>query len=64
MEKMNILRESGAFNVLIICLSLRILRGDLREIRATGVSLMPEGLEQGVTPQAIADLIAFLKSGA
>ena len=40
-----------------------ILRGDLREIRATGISLMPDGLEQGMSPQAMADLIAFLKSG-
>lgn len=40
-----------------------ILRTDLREINATGVSLMPEGLEQAVTPQDAADLIGFLKSG-
>jgi len=40
-----------------------ILRSDLREIRATGVSLMPEGLEQSMSPQDMADLIAFLKSG-
>jgi len=40
-----------------------VLRGDLREIRATGLSLMPEGLEQAISPQAMADLIAFLKSG-
>ncbi len=40
-----------------------ILRSDNAEIRATGVSLMPEGFEQGLTPQDMADLIAFLKSG-
>lgn len=40
-----------------------ILRPDIREIRATGLSLMPEGLEQGMTPQDMADLIAYLKSG-
>src|SRR5262249_27158678 len=40
-----------------------LLRTDLREIRATGLSLMPDGLEQAVTPQDVADVIAFLKSG-
>lgn len=40
-----------------------ILRSDLSEIRATGISLMPDGLEQAMSPQAMADLIAFLKSG-
>ena len=40
-----------------------VLRSDLREIRATGTSLMPDGLEQVMPPQDMADLIAFLKSG-
>jgi putative heme-binding domain-containing protein len=40
-----------------------ILRGDLREIRASGLSLMPEGLEQNLTGQDLADLIAYLKTG-
>lgn len=35
-------------------------RPDLKELRATGVSLMPEGLESGLDAQAIADLIAYL----
>jgi putative heme-binding domain-containing protein len=40
-----------------------ILRTDIREIRAIGLSLMPDGLEQAITPQDMADLIAYLKSG-
>jgi putative membrane-bound dehydrogenase-like protein len=40
-----------------------ILRTDIRAIRGVGQSLMPEGLEQSLPPQAIADVIAFLKSG-
>jgi putative heme-binding domain-containing protein len=40
-----------------------IVRRDIKEIRATGISLMPDGLEQAMTPQDVADLIAFLKSG-
>ena len=37
-------------------------RSGIREIRATGRSLMPEGLEEGLKPQDLADLIAFLRS--
>jgi putative heme-binding domain-containing protein len=41
-----------------------ILRNDIAEIRASQLSLMPEGLEQAMTPQDIADLIAWLKKSA
>lgn len=37
-----------------------ILRGDLKELTASGLSLMPEGLESAFTPQQLADLIAFV----
>jgi putative heme-binding domain-containing protein len=37
-----------------------ILRGDIDELRSTGKSIMPEGLEGQVTPQEMADLLAFL----
>jgi putative membrane-bound dehydrogenase-like protein len=40
-----------------------ILRSAIQEIRASGLSLMPEGLEQNLTPQDLADLIAFAKQG-
>ncbi|MBX7210584.1 MAG: neutral/alkaline non-lysosomal ceramidase N-terminal domain-containing protein [Verrucomicrobiaceae bacterium] len=40
-----------------------ILRADIRELKATGLSLMPEGLEQTLPPQDMADLIGYLKSG-
>lgn len=39
-----------------------LLRFDLASIKATGVSLMPEGLEAALEPQAMADLIAYLKT--
>ena len=39
-----------------------ILRGDIRKMRSQRVSLMPEGLEQGLSPQQMADLIAFVQS--
>jgi putative membrane-bound dehydrogenase-like protein len=41
--------------------SQQILRSDIRELRSSGLSLMPEGLESGLQPQDIADLIAFVQ---
>ena len=38
-----------------------ILRADVEEIRSSGQSLMPDGLEKNLTPQEVADLIRFLK---
>ena len=38
-----------------------ILRADIDEVKSSGQSLMPEGLEQNVTVQEMADLIRFLK---
>lgn len=37
-----------------------ILRANIDQMQATGLSLMPEGLEQKLTPQEMADLLAFL----
>ncbi len=37
-------------------------RSEIREIRATGRSLMPEGLEEGLNHQDVADLLAFLRA--
>ena len=38
-------------------------RGDIDEMRAAGVSLMPEGLLQGLSDQEVRDLFAYLRSG-
>ncbi len=40
-----------------------ILRTEITELRSSNVSMMPEGLEQGMTPQEVADLIAYVQSG-
>ncbi len=40
-----------------------ILRKNIGEIRASKVSLMPDGFEQSLSKQAIADLIAYLRGG-
>jgi putative heme-binding domain-containing protein len=37
-------------------------RQSVKRIAASKVSLMPEGLEEGITPQQMADLIALLRS--
>jgi len=37
---------------------------DIIDLRASSLSLMPEGLEQGQTPQDLADLLAFIRSFA
>lgn len=43
--------------------SRAVLRSEIASLRSTGTSLMPEGLEAALTPQALADLIAYLKTG-
>ncbi|MBK8094752.1 MAG: c-type cytochrome [Verrucomicrobiaceae bacterium] len=38
-----------------------VLRSEIKTLTSPGISLMPEGLEAAITPQQMADLIAFLK---
>lgn len=42
-------------------LSRSVLRSEITSLKSTGSSLMPEGLEAALTPQSLADLIAYLK---
>jgi putative membrane-bound dehydrogenase-like protein len=39
-----------------------LLRIDIEELASTGKSFMPEGLEKDLSPQHLADLIAFIQS--
>lgn len=39
-----------------------VLREQIDELLSNGVSLMPEGLEKDLSPQQIADVIAYIKS--
>jgi putative membrane-bound dehydrogenase-like protein len=39
-----------------------ILRNSIDEIRSDNLSIMPDGLEEAIAPQAMADLIAYLSS--
>jgi putative heme-binding domain-containing protein len=38
-------------------------RGDLKDLRSSNTSLMPDGLEAGMTGQELADLMAFVRAG-
>ncbi|MFN0078533.1 MAG: PVC-type heme-binding CxxCH protein [Prosthecobacter sp.] len=38
-----------------------VLRSEIKSLTSPGISLMPEGLEAAITPQQMADLIAYLK---
>jgi putative membrane-bound dehydrogenase-like protein len=40
-----------------------VLRNELEDLKATGQSLMPEGLENDLKPQDLADVIAYLAQG-
>ena len=40
-----------------------LLRKDIEEIRASNVSLMPEGLEDALSRQELADVIGYLRAG-
>lgn len=44
--------------------STTVLRNQIEELRSTGKSLMPEGLERDLTPAELADLLAFLRRQA
>jgi hypothetical protein len=39
-----------------------VLRLDIEELRSTGQSYMPEGLEKQIDVAAMADLLAYLNS--
>jgi putative membrane-bound dehydrogenase-like protein len=41
---------------------VHVLRADVEEVQPSTVSVMPAGLDQQLTPQELADLIAFLKA--
>ncbi|MBI1902758.1 MAG: c-type cytochrome [Planctomycetia bacterium] len=42
--------------------TVMLLRSEIEAMQTSGVSLMPEGLEKDISPQAMADLLSFLKN--
>jgi putative heme-binding domain-containing protein len=57
-------RESGNSVTLAIAggTEQTILRSDIKSLRSTGLSLMPDGLEAGLSAQNLADLIAYVRA--
>lgn len=53
--------ESGLVLKGIDGLEQSFARSDIAALRATGTSPMPEGIEAAITPEQMADLIAFLR---
>jgi len=41
---------------------VQLWRSEVQEMSRAATSLMPEGLEQGMTPDELRDLLAFLQS--
>jgi putative heme-binding domain-containing protein len=41
---------------------MTVLRKNLKSVQALGQSLMPEGLETALKPEAVADLLAYLRT--
>jgi hypothetical protein len=39
-----------------------VLRSEVKELKSTQTSLMPDGLEATLTPQSLADLIKYLQT--
>ena len=64
-EQMGLLRKDTPEEILLAtgpATEARIPRADISELRPGTVSPMPPGIEQMLTPQELADLIAFLKA--
>ena len=41
---------------------ITVTRSEIEQLKSTGVSLMPDGLEKTIPPQEMADVIAFIKN--
>jgi putative heme-binding domain-containing protein len=64
-EHSGVLRKDAADEVVLgtgANLEVRIPRSDIADVRPGTVSVMPQGLDQQISNQELADLIAFLKA--
>ena len=63
-QETGLLKSSLADSVILLAAQefvVTIPRAQIKSIEALAKSLMPEGLEQGMTPAEMRDLIAFLQ---
>lgn len=66
-QETGLLRSENAESVTLLQAQDRVVeipRRRIQQLRANGRSLMPEGLEAGLTPRELRDLIAFLQEPA
>jgi len=64
-EYSGVLRKDSADEVILgtgANLDVRVPRPDIAEMRPGAVSVMPQGLDQQISKQELADLIAFLRA--
>ena len=60
-----VLRKEAAEEIVLAISAdqeVRLPRGEIEEMKPGQVSIMPSGLDQQMTPQELADLLAFLKA--
>lgn len=64
-DQSGVIRKDGADEVVLATgpnTEVRIARSDIAEMRPGTVSVMPQGLDEQLTRQELADLLAFLKN--
>jgi putative heme-binding domain-containing protein len=64
-EHSGVIRRDGADELVLGTgpnLEVRLSRADIAEMRPGTVSVMPQGLDEQLTRQELADLVAFLKN--
>jgi putative membrane-bound dehydrogenase-like protein len=64
-EYSGVLREESSDSIVMITgadASTRLARADVKDIRPGAVSIMPQGIDQALNAQELADLVTFLKS--
>jgi putative heme-binding domain-containing protein len=60
-----IIRKNDAEEIVLVAgptQTIRMAKSNVKEIRPGTVSIMPQGLDQQLSPQELGDLLAFLKS--
>lgn len=61
-----IIRVETANNMTVVSgngVTVSVPRAEIIDVRPSALSMMPEGLEQAINPQQMADLIAYIHSG-
>lgn len=60
-----VIREETAGQIVIVAAGgevLSVKRDDIEQIKSTGLSLMPTGIEEQLSPQQLAEVLVFLRN--